>query len=191
MKTKFEHQPDQEPNDPEKPQWLSYEELAAYLLNRLAKEFGLQSVEGRQKVQGKRSGTSWVIDAKGITEGGQGFFIVECKCYPDRRLNQEMAGGLAYRILDSGADGAILVSPMGFQEGATKIAGAERILSVQLSENCTPTDFAVQFLNKIYMGMRVVAKASVVFLPRLMRVCAKCGSAFPSEEHESLCSDCR
>src|ERR1700682_6380233 len=30
---------DQEPIDPEKPRWLSYEELAAYLLNRMAHEF--------------------------------------------------------------------------------------------------------------------------------------------------------
>jgi hypothetical protein len=30
----------------------------------MAKEFGLESVQGKQKIQGKRSGTSWVIDAK-------------------------------------------------------------------------------------------------------------------------------
>jgi hypothetical protein len=72
-------QADQEPVDPNKPVWLSYEELATYLLNRMAKEFGLQSVQGKQKIHGKRSGTSWVIDAKGIIEGGEGFFIVECR----------------------------------------------------------------------------------------------------------------
>jgi hypothetical protein len=138
---------------------ILYEELAAYLLNRMPKEFGLESVQGKQEIQGKRSGTSWVIDAKGITEGGQGFFIVECKRYPDRRLNQEMAGGLAYRRLDAGADGAILVSPMGFQERAAKIAAAENILSVELDENSTPTDFALKFLNKLYLGISMTAKS--------------------------------
>src|SRR4029077_2547239 len=113
-----------------KPKWLSYEELATYLVKRMRKEFGLESVEGKQKIQGKR--TTWEIEAKGITEGGQGFFIVECKRYPGRRLSQEMVGGLAYRILDTGANGAILVSPMGLQEGAAKIAAGENIISVEL-----------------------------------------------------------
>lgn len=184
-------QPDQEPIGSAKPQWLSYEELAAYLLNRLAKEFGLLSVEGKQKVKGRRSGTSWVTDARGITEGGKGFFIVECKRYPNSRMNQEEAGGLAYRILDTRADGAILVSPMKFQEGATKVAAAENILSVQLDENSTPTDFAVRFLNKIYMGLRIGAKASVSAVATLVRACAQCGTTYPKDEHPALCSNCR
>ena len=36
---------------------LKYEEVAAYLLNRFAKEFELKFVEGKQKIQGRRSGT--------------------------------------------------------------------------------------------------------------------------------------
>jgi hypothetical protein len=143
--------PDREPIDPDKPKWLSYEELAACLLNRLAKEFGLEFVEGKQEVQGNRSGTTFEIDAKGIIEGGERFFIVECKRYPTKRVDQGELSGLAYRILDTGADGAIFVSPMGLQEGAKKIAAAENLLSVQLHENSTPTDFAMQFLNNIYM----------------------------------------
>jgi hypothetical protein len=31
--------------------WLSYEEVAAYLLDRFAKEFGLSSVKGNKKSQ--------------------------------------------------------------------------------------------------------------------------------------------
>ena len=181
---------DQEPVDPDKPKWLSYEELATYLLNRMRKEFGPESVQGKQKILGKRSGTSWVIDAKGIIEGGEGFFIVECKRYPDRRLNQEMAGGLAYRILDAGADGAILVSPMGFQEGATKVAAAENILNVELDENSTPTDFALKFLNKLYMGISILSKSKVAVGPRLLRACCKCGKTFTVLGSETLCKDC-
>jgi hypothetical protein len=183
-------QPDQEPVDPNKPKWLSYEELAPYLLNRMRKEFGLESVQGKQEIQSKRSGTSWKIDAKGITEGGQGFFIIECKRYPDRRLNQEMAGGFAYRILDTGADGMILVSPMGFQEGATKIAAAENILSVELDENSTPTDFALKFLNKLYLGITMRSKWTVVAGARLVRACSKCGKTFTPLGSETLCKDC-
>ena len=183
-------QPDQEPADPNKPKWLSYEELAAYLLNRMRKEFGLECVQGKQEIQGKRSGTSWEIDGKGITEGGQGFFIVECKRYPDRRLNQEMVGGLAYRILDAGADGAILVSPMGFQEGAAKIAAAENILSVELNESSTATDFALKFLKTLYLGITMRARSGMTVGPRLVRACSKCGKTFSPLETETLCKDC-
>ena len=35
--------------------WRNYEEVAAYILDRNAKKFGLQRVEGKQSVTGKRS----------------------------------------------------------------------------------------------------------------------------------------
>jgi hypothetical protein len=182
--------PDQEPVDPNKPKWLSYEELATYLLNRMAKEFGLESVQGKQKIQGKRCGTSWVIDAKGIIEGGGGFFIVECRRYTTSKQNQEKVGGLAYRILDTGANGAILVSQMGLQEGGEKIAAAENILSVELDENSTPTDFALKFLNKLYLGITMRSKATMTVVPRLVRACSKCDKTFTPLGSETLCKDC-
>ena len=183
--------PNQMPSDPEKRAWRSYEELAEYLLNRMAKEFGFERVEGKQEIQGKRSGTSWEIDAKGIIEGSEGFFIVECRRYTQSRQNQEKAGGLAYRVLDSGADGAILVSPMGLQEGAQKIAAAENIICVLLPANSTATDFVIQFFNKICIGMTMKAEAKMSVTPRLVRACAQCGTTYPKDEHPTLCSNCR
>jgi hypothetical protein len=103
--------------------WLSYEEVAAYLLDRFAKEFGLSSVKGKQKVPGLRSGTPWEIDAKGITEDGKGFFIVECRRYTSSKQNQGNAGKLAYSMIDSGAAGGIVVSPLG-KIPAIQIGGA-------------------------------------------------------------------
>jgi hypothetical protein len=181
-------QADQEPVDPNEPKWLSYEKLAAYLIDRMRKEFGLERVEGKQKIQGKL--TSWNIDAKGITEGGEGFFIIECKRYPDQAVNQGMAGGFAYRIWDTGADGMILVSPMGFQAGAAKIAAGEKILSVELDENSTPTDFVLKFLNKLYVGITMRSKSIMRAAPRMLRACSKCGKTFPVVGTETLCKDC-
>jgi hypothetical protein len=43
-------------------EWETYEEVATYLLNKFSSEFGLDRVEGQQKVQGKLSGTTWTID---------------------------------------------------------------------------------------------------------------------------------
>jgi hypothetical protein len=101
-----------------------------------------------------------------------------------------MADGFAYRVLDTGADGMILVSPMGFQEGAAKIAAAENILSVELDENSTPTDFALKFLNKLYLGITMTARSSMTVVPRLRRACSKCGKTFTVLGSETLCEDC-
>ncbi len=132
--------------------WKSYEEVAEYLLNEFANEFGLSRVEGKQMVKGRQSGTQWEIDAKGIREGKEGFIIVECRRYIKSKQSQEKMGGLAYRIIDTGAEGGILVSPLGLQKGAQKIAAASNIIDVRLNPNSTVQDFAVQFLNKIMIS---------------------------------------
>jgi len=170
--------------------WKTYEELAAYLLNQFAAEFGLSRVEGKQAVQGQRSGTQWEIDAKGVREGNQGFIIVECRRYTTSKLNQEKVGSLAYRITDTEAEGGILVSPLGLQEGARKIAEAENILEVHLAPNSTPQDFTLQFLNKIMIGITdsitLGDHAEVqVSTPR-----KKCGKEVTVKENDSTCPDC-
>jgi hypothetical protein len=191
------NQRNRKPSGRPKPAWLQYEDLARKLLDQIASEFRLKSVDRKQAVKGLRSGTKYIIDAKGITEDGKGFFIVECKHYKKsskgktKRIDQGKVSDLAYRILDTRADGAILISPIGFQAGAKKIADAENIVSVQLNQDATPTDFVMQFFNKIRVGITMSAKSSIVAKPRLMRACAKCGKTYPSEEDGSLCGDCR
>jgi hypothetical protein len=133
--------------------WRSYEEVAAYLLNQFASEFGLERADGKQHVVGQRSGTTWEIDAKGVRQGDSGFVIVECRRYMSSKQNQEKIGGLAYRIIDTGAAGGIIVSPLGLQEGAERIAAAENIVSVQLNEDSTQHEYVLRFLNKIMIGI--------------------------------------
>jgi hypothetical protein len=134
--------------------WETYEQVAAYLLNQFASEFGLERVEGKQEVDGQRSGTTWRIDAKGFRKGDTGFVIVECRRFTTSRQNQERVGALAYRILDSGAEGGIIVSPLGLQEGAERVAAAENIVSVQFNENSTRHEYILSFLNKIMIGVQ-------------------------------------
>ncbi len=135
-----------------KQKWESYEEVAAYLLNQMAIAFGLEQVEGKQSVIGLRSGTKWMIDAKGIAQGNEGFIIIECRRYTGSKQKQEQTAGLAYRILDTKASGGIIVSPLGLQVGAAKIANAESIQSVRLDENSTRTDYILKFLNQVFLG---------------------------------------
>jgi hypothetical protein len=135
------------------PKWETFEEVAAYLLDQCAAEFGLDRVEGKQSVPGSRSGTDWEIDAKGVVAGDGNFMIIECRRYTTSRQSQEKLAGLAYRIRDTGAIGGILVSPLGFQEGAKKVAAAENIFEVTLSPDSTPTDFVIGFLGKFRAGV--------------------------------------
>lgn len=132
--------------------WKSYEEVAQYLLNQFAENFGLGTVEGKQIIPGQ-SGTNWKIDAKGLKTEGEGFLIVECRRYTTSRLSQESVGAIAYRIKDTGAEGGIVVSPLELQKGAKKVAEHEGIQHVILDPNSTTTDYMLKFLNQIFVGI--------------------------------------
>jgi hypothetical protein len=134
------------------PEWKSYEEVGTYLLDRFAAEFGLDRVEAKQSVPGQRSGTSWEIDAKGVRQGNDGFVIVEFRRCTTSRQNQGKMGGLAYAIIDTVAQGGIIVSPLGLQEGAAKIAAAENVINVVLNENCNRYEYMMRFLEKLMIG---------------------------------------
>ncbi len=133
--------------------WGAYEEVAAHLLNQFAQEFGLNRIEGKQQVSGQRSKTTWEIDGKGVRDNDGAFMVVECRRYTTSRQNQEKIGALAYRIVDTGATGGIIVSPLGLQEGARKVAESENIVEVRLDQDSTPDQFVMSFLNKIMVGV--------------------------------------
>lgn len=134
------------------PRWETYEEVTAYLLDQIARDFGLECVEGKQCVAGLESGTAWEIDAKGICEGQTGFLIVECRRYTTSKVKQKDLAALAYQIIDTGAKGGIIVTPLDVQEGARRVAKAKNIEPVQLDKNSTTTDYILKFLNKIMIS---------------------------------------
>jgi len=133
--------------------WEKYEDVAVYLLNNFASEFGLDGFDGKQKIVGNRSGTDWEIDGKGFNDGTDSFVIVECRRYTKSKQTQENVGALAYRIQDTGAGGGIIVSPLGLQSGAEKVAQAENILSIKLTPESTTQEYVMEFLNKICIGL--------------------------------------
>ena len=151
---------------------------------------GLARVEGKQEVAGLKSGATYEIDAKGVREGREGFVIIECRRYTKSKMNQGKLGALAYRIQDTGAKGGIIVSPLGIQQGAAKIAAAENIISVRLDPNSTPTEFAFQFLKKVFVGLKWDATARASFSNEVVRNCEKCGRKFTVLENEKMCSEC-
>lgn len=131
--------------------WETYEEVAAYLLNQFAEHFGVGRFEGKQLVAGD-SGTQWEIDAKGLAADGGHFIVVECKRHTKSGINQAITGALAWSIQDAGASGGVLVSPVGLQDGAKKVAAKAGIVEVVLDENSTTTDYVLKFLNRVCLG---------------------------------------
>lgn len=77
-------------------------------------------------------------------------------------MKQEQAAALAYRITDTGASGGILVSPLGFQEGAKKIATAGGIHEVFMDENSTHTDYMIKFLDRATLGVSAAIRFNVL-----------------------------
>jgi hypothetical protein len=132
--------------------WQSYEEVAVFLLNEFRSHLELERVEGKQLLSG--AVTAWEIDGKAVKAGEhEAFLIVECRRHTKSRQTQEDMGALAYRINDVGAEGGIIVSPLGLQAGAAKIAVAENIVEVHMDENSTTTEYFVAFLKKIFVGL--------------------------------------
>ena len=131
--------------------WKTYEEVAAYLLNQFAEHFGVGRFEGKQVVPGA-SGTDWELDAKGVAENGSRIVVVECKRHTKAGISQAITGALAFTMQDTGAHGGILVSPLGLQTGAKKVAASANIVEVTLTPDSTTTDYVLQFLNRIHVG---------------------------------------
>ena len=173
------------------PKWRDYEEVAAHLLNQFSEHFNLTRVEGKQTLPGKLTDTSWTIDAKGVLEGGDAFVIVECRRHTTSKQDQEQLAGLAYRIRDTGAEGAIVVSPLGFQSGAEKVAKAERIVHVELHPDSTAEEFSMRFLNQLFVGMHERCSVSEECMAVLSRPCATCGKVFTVCADETVCGSCR
>ena len=175
-----------------KKEWETYEEVAAYLLNHFAEHFGLERVQGKQRVEGSRSGTTWEIDAKGVCSDGESFMIVECRRYTSSKQSQEDLGGLAYRIIDTGARGGIIVSPLGLQTGAAKIAENENVINVQLDADSTTTDFAMRFFGRMMIGASIKesVKVGMHTSAELIRTCESCGLRFTVEDNERICCNC-
>lgn len=134
--------------------WQNYEEVAAYLFSEIADEFGLGCVEGKQLRVGRRTGANWEIDMIGFRSESDSIVLIECKQFSRRRVSQGIVADLAYRITDTGAEGGIIVSPLGLQKGASHVANAEKIISVQLNFGASITQYILRFLNKIKVGIQ-------------------------------------
>lgn len=132
--------------------WQNYEEVAAYLLNQMGEHFGVGRFEGKQVVPGS-SGTEWEIYAKGCCDDGSKLIVVECKRHTTAGISQAITASLAWTVRETGADGGILVSPLGLQAGAKMVAKSAKIIEVILDKDSTTTDNFLSFLDQIIIGV--------------------------------------
>lgn len=151
LKARGSRKDEDETLEAEATNWKNYELVATFLLDQIAVKLGLERVEGAQKLVGAT--TTWTVDAKGVMANGDCFVIVECRRYTTAKLDQEAMGGFAYRIRDTGAQGGIIVSPLGLQEGGARIAAAEGIRAVQLNANSTTTNYILEFLGNVRVSV--------------------------------------
>lgn len=140
--------------------WKTYEEVAAYVLNQCAADFGLGRFDGKQVVSGG-SGADWEVDARGWSKDGSTFVIVECKKHTGTGISQGITGSLAYVIKDTGASGGFLVSPAGLQSGAKKVAAAEGIHEIKLDPKSTTSAYFGEWLDKIRAGFTDTVNVSI------------------------------
>ena len=127
--------------------WQTYEQVARAVLRDLRLNLNITDVEGYQDLPGN-SGTIWRVEGTAIRSADNAFLIIECRRHTTQGLSQESVGGLAYRINDTGAGGAILVTPLPLQRGAALVAQAESIEHVILEPWSTSENYLASFMGK-------------------------------------------
>lgn len=173
-------------------QWEAYEDAARAIIARFKDVLGLAHVEGKQDIQGLDTGTYWEIDAKGICENSNSYVLIECR-HRNKKQNQEQIASLAFRIQDTGSVGGIIVSPLGLQVGAEKIAKATNIIDVKLHKDSTPETFMIEFLGRVVHGASAHLNSGPASLNGVGHVksrCRKCGEEFVKYGDATLCAKC-
>jgi len=133
--------------------WKKYEEVASELLYRFRKDLGFTSICGKMKIKGKFSGTTWEVDILAKKCDGN-FIYIECKRYPDRRINQETVASIYFKVIDTGAVSAITISPNPRQKGANKVGAAANVEHIQLNADANPSEYILKTAEKFYIGRK-------------------------------------
>jgi len=133
--------------------WKNYEDVTKQLLSDVRDYLGLGQIEEKQKIRGKISGTEWEVDVVAYDATDGKLILVECRQRSNSKLSQESLAGFAYRVKDTGADRGIIVTTIGLQDGAKKVAGAEKITEIKLDYNSTSENYIAQITNQIFVKL--------------------------------------
>jgi hypothetical protein len=131
--------------------WRAYEDVARRVLADMRDVLGISSVEGKQVLAG-RSSANWEVDAKAWSADGENFLLVEVRRRRSR-LKQEHLAAIAYRIVDTGAAGGIVVTPLPLQSGALRVATHTDIALVRLTPESTNERYLAEFMGRRFIGL--------------------------------------
>ena len=84
--------------------------------------------------------------------------------------------GFAFRIGDIGAGEGVMVTPVGYQEGAEKVAEAARIGTATLSRDATESEYILTIANHLFRGLLVTDRGTGTDSVSVYRTCDACGS---------------
>lgn len=131
--------------------WEKYEEYTRIILNdRVVKQYLKQNynlfditIQPKKKFLGV-SGAMWEIDAYGYNNND--LILIECKHYKNNtKVEQNIVAAFAYIIRDLKAKCGIIITTVGLQSGANKVATHENIQIIQIHQNSTDKHFFIRF----------------------------------------------
>src|SRR5947209_3865420 len=109
-----------------------YEVVTRAILQSCREQLGFKEVRPKRKLPGA-TGTQWEIDATCYQVASDGMILVECRRHTTSKIDQEQVGGLIFRIIDTGAEGGLIVTPLGYQEAAKLVAKAHKVTLATLN----------------------------------------------------------
>jgi hypothetical protein len=143
--------------------WRSYEDVARHVLTELRAHLGLSRVEGSQSLPGFFSGATWRVDGRAVREGSEAIVLIECRRHTTERLKQEQLAAIAFRILDTGSVGGIVVTPIGLQEGAERVARCAGVVCMQLGQDDDFDNWVAAFLGRVFIKSTISMGAAIDF----------------------------
>jgi hypothetical protein len=148
-----------------------YEQVTRAILERCREQLGYKEVCPKGKIPGE-TGTEWEIDAICYRAESDGMILVECRRHTTSKIDQEQVGGLVFRIIDTGAEGGLMVTPLGFQAGAELVAKARQVNLATLNPDATEREYVLKIAGQLFLGV-----GSLISFRQLVQVKVITGNA--------------
>jgi len=134
--------------------WERFEDAFRAIIDQHKDFFGLESIEPGKSKAPTASGYVYDVEVMAYRKGDRRFVLFECH-RKRRNLEPGDAGEFAYWIERTGAGSGYFVTKLGkrLSKGAQLLADYERIGHNQLSENATPLDYVMKFMNDTFVGV--------------------------------------
>lgn len=168
-----------------------YEAVTRKIFHNLREHLGIYGVS-KEKTKHIGNSTNWTVDASCYKNEDDTLVIIECRRKTTSKINQEEAGGFAFRVGDIGAGSAYMVTPIGFQNGAKKVATAHKIGMAILNVDATDTEYILNVANQLFRGLHVREKglgSESLSVSREVHV-SETGSSFESIGVFRACGKC-